>query len=367
MTALHALSSALLSLNDDPPSDPSDDFQFESEYVKSLLKQRTPSPIIPRGSVSSTTSTSAARNNRMNKENIPDRWKTPVTMGPSVGRSVLANRDINSFTRSQSMNETPSLKQTPAVLSSSYSPSLCPAPLQWHYKAMLMLGSQPAPTTHGSTRYPRRGRLTRLGPAKRTSRLSSDSLETPSESDTPPAAEIKSVSLLSTIPSTGTGTNDPENGIETRKQEPKGLKGLIELQHQQFSINVNGQFTPPASQSTPPSRQVFREQSPAEEVNGQEGYGRETSPRERSATPGMPRLGERRTSSGSSSSSNGSSVSREGSAPRSLGRSSLRNLLASTSPQIIDPALEGVQKGLEALAVKREEAQSKVRIPIFPS
>src|SRR5579859_4472165 len=118
MTALHAISSALMSsLSDDPPSDPSDDFQFESEYVKSLLKQRTPSPIIPRGTVPSL---STLRKGDMGKENIPDRWRTPVTMGPSVGRSVLANRDINSFTRSQSMNETPSLKQTtPAVLSSS--------------------------------------------------------------------------------------------------------------------------------------------------------------------------------------------------------------------------------------------------------
>lgn len=116
MTALHAISSALSSLNDDPPSDPSDDFQFESEYVKSLLKQRTPSPIIPRGTISS----SVLRKSTMDKENIPDRWRTPVTMGPSVGRSVLANRDINSFTRSQSMNDTPSLKQTtPAVQSSS--------------------------------------------------------------------------------------------------------------------------------------------------------------------------------------------------------------------------------------------------------
>jgi hypothetical protein len=52
-----------------------------------------------------------------------------VTMGPSVGRSVLANRDINSFIRSQCMNDTPSLKQTPSVLSSSYFPFLVPLPL----------------------------------------------------------------------------------------------------------------------------------------------------------------------------------------------------------------------------------------------
>lgn len=220
-------------------------------------------------------------------------------------------------------------------------------------------GSQPAPTTHGSTRYPRRGRLTRLGPAKRTSRLSSDSLETPSESDTPPpAAESKNISILSTIPSTG--ADEYGSGMEAQKgEEPKGLKGLIQLQHQQFSVNVNGQFTPPASQSTPPLRQQYREQTSAAEER--EDVGREQqSVRERSATPGMPPLGERRTSSGSSSSSNASTVSREGSVSKSLGRSSLRNLLASTSPQIVDPALEGVQKGLEALAIKTEEAQSKV-------
>ncbi len=57
----------------------------------------------------------------MNKENVlVDRWRTPVTMGASMGRSVLANRDINSFMRSQSMDDTPGIKQaTPAVTSSS--------------------------------------------------------------------------------------------------------------------------------------------------------------------------------------------------------------------------------------------------------
>jgi hypothetical protein len=122
MTALHALS-ARMSL-EDPASDPSDDFQFESEYVKSLLKQRTPSPIHHRSSAS-TNSASLVRDNNMNKENGPvDRWRTPVTMGPSMGRSVLANRDMNSFVRSQSMNDTPGIKQTtPAVMSSSYEPS----------------------------------------------------------------------------------------------------------------------------------------------------------------------------------------------------------------------------------------------------
>ena len=228
-----------------------------------------------------------------------------------------------------------------------------------------MTGRQPAPTTHGSTRYPRRGRLTRLGPAKRTSRLSSDSLETPSESDTPPAAETKNeISPLSTIPSTGTGVDSTVNKGE---QEPKGLKGLIQLQHQQLSsvgsVNVNGQFTPPASQSTPPLRQSYRDQTP--EIQQHDQNLRDPSPR--NVTPGMPQLGDRRISSGSSSSSSvssSSSGSREGSASKSLGRSSLRNLLASTSsPKNIDPALEGVQKGLEALAIKRDEVQSKVCIP----
>src|SRR5271169_1112827 len=86
-----------------------------------------------------------------------------------------------------------------------------------------------------STRYPRRGRLTRLGPPKRTSRLSSDSMETPSESDTPPEADVKSVSLLTTIPSSGT--------------EEVGLRGIIQKHH--AVLNVNGQYTPPASQSPP--------------------------------------------------------------------------------------------------------------------
>src|SRR5438552_2631245 len=118
MTALQALASRL-SLDD--PSDPSDDFQFESEYVKSLLRQRTPSPIHHRHTAS-TNSTSVVRDNNMNKENVlGDRWRTPVTMGASMGRSVLANRDINSFMRSQSMDDTPGIKQaTPAVMSSSY-------------------------------------------------------------------------------------------------------------------------------------------------------------------------------------------------------------------------------------------------------
>ena len=113
MTALHALSTAL-SLHDEPPSPPSDEFEFESEYVRSLLKQRTPSPIIPKpanGSISTTGS---------GKENL-DRWKTPITIGASAGRTVLAQRDMNSaLTRSASVigfaENTPAVKLTSSYL-----------------------------------------------------------------------------------------------------------------------------------------------------------------------------------------------------------------------------------------------------------
>jgi hypothetical protein len=85
MTALQAISSALLSLHDDDP--PSDDFQFESEYVKSLLKQqRTPSPITHNSKISS--------QQMSGKENF-DRWRTPVTIGAAAGRTVLGQRDMN--------------------------------------------------------------------------------------------------------------------------------------------------------------------------------------------------------------------------------------------------------------------------------
>lgn len=106
MTALQGLSAAL-AMHNDPPSPPSDDFEFESEYVKSLLKQRTPSPIVvkPTSDV----------NGIHGKENL-DRWRTPVTIGAHTGRSVLAQRDMNSaFTRSASVlgmagDNTPGLK-----------------------------------------------------------------------------------------------------------------------------------------------------------------------------------------------------------------------------------------------------------------
>lgn len=115
MTALQALHSAL-SMSDDPPSD---EFEFESEYVKSLLRQRTPSPVIVKQS-------SVSQSYR-GKENL-DRWKTPVTIGGSAGRTILGQRDVNSsFNRSASVlgitgennnHETPAIK-----LSSSYIPS----------------------------------------------------------------------------------------------------------------------------------------------------------------------------------------------------------------------------------------------------
>lgn len=200
-----------------------------------------------------------------------------------------------------------------------------------------------------STRYPRRGRLTRLGPPKRTSRLSSDSMENPSEIDTPPEAE-NPVSFLSTIPSSGT-------------DEVKGLRALLHHQHHAIS---NGQYTPPASQTPPPSQisqdirlspeTYVREQRPSS-------YHRETTPPVvREASPrNTPNDERRRVSSSSTSSSSGST--RTSSASRTLGRSSLRNLLASTAQvkqqQPIDVALETVQKGLEALSVRKQDDSNR--------
>jgi hypothetical protein len=107
MTALQALSSALLSLhNNDPPSPPSsDEFQFESEYVKSLLKQRTPSPIVIKPSIANTNQPLLQE-----KENIDQRWKTPVTLGPQVGRTILAQRDLNRTSISGIGENTPAVK-----------------------------------------------------------------------------------------------------------------------------------------------------------------------------------------------------------------------------------------------------------------
>src|ERR1700733_3500444 len=110
MTALRALSSAL-SLHEDPPSPPSDDFQFESEYVKSLLKERTPSPI--------TNPHASLRHNPSRDKENPSRWRTPVTLGSSAGRTALAQRDMNSLTRSQSVVGITG-EDTPVVKFSSY-------------------------------------------------------------------------------------------------------------------------------------------------------------------------------------------------------------------------------------------------------
>jgi hypothetical protein len=103
MTALQAISSALLALQDDDT--PSDEFQFESEYVKSLLKQKTPSPIIHNYSSNIPSQISG-------KENL-DRWRTPVTIGAQAGRTILGQRDMNSKI----------IENTSAVKSYSY-PSL---------------------------------------------------------------------------------------------------------------------------------------------------------------------------------------------------------------------------------------------------
>src|SRR5271154_5604042 len=130
MTALQALSSALLSLHeDDPPSPPSDEFHFESEYMKSLLKQqRTPSPIIHKPTHPPTTTTTTTYPQMSGKENL-ERYRTPVTLGAQAGRTVLGARDVNSgFNRSVSAMSFTSVdeKSTPGWKSSSY--ALPPSP-----------------------------------------------------------------------------------------------------------------------------------------------------------------------------------------------------------------------------------------------
>jgi hypothetical protein len=112
MTALSTLSSAL-AMHDDTPSD---EFEFESEYVKALLKQtRTPSPVVAKATIT----------DYRGKENL-DRWRTPVSLGVSSGRSILAQRDANvGFSRSASVmginGENENKENTSAVkLSSSY-------------------------------------------------------------------------------------------------------------------------------------------------------------------------------------------------------------------------------------------------------
>ena len=268
-------------------------------------------------------------------------------MGAHTGRTVLGVRDLNSgFIRSVSaMSFASSVeeKSTPGWKSSSY--VSCIAGFD---------GRQPVASTlgHSTTRYPRRGRLTRLGPPKRTSRLSSDSMETPSEGNTPPAGiDEPDLSILSTIPSSGT-------------EDIKGLKGLLKFQQQQGAVvNEHGEYTPPTSQPSPPLRRYEREVTPVQT------HQESTQPEEKRSTPRdkrqSPRLAGgtpnenvgRRVSSSSTVSSNNSTRVQS---TRSLGRSSLRNLLTSTSPhRSIDVALEGVQRGLEALTVRKEPTKVK--------
>jgi hypothetical protein len=195
-----------------------------------------------------------------------------------------------------------------------------------------------------TTRYPRRGRITRLGPPKRTSRLSGDSLEEPSEVDTPPDSQKPVSSVLRPIPSNGT-VDDPPRTRPT-------------------SFSVHGQYTPPASQSTPPVyEKPMKGESPLGDI------------RQLSTPEGQDALARRVSGSSSSVVSVGSMGSNVTSASRSLGRSGLRNLIASTSQyptqqqqqqkQSIDVALETVQKGIEALSARRQDdSQSRiVKVP----
>jgi len=191
-------------------------------------------------------------------------------------------------------------------------------------------------------------------------------METPSEGETPPHVgdEKRDVSILSAIPSSGT-------------EEVKGLKGLIKLQQSQTQgggavVNGHGEYTPPASQPSPPQLSQTpsaREMTPPAIVRKSTPQERRESPSYRRGSPvvvpDMPNefVG-RRVSSSSTVSSN---TSTRVSSTRSIGRSSLRNLLASTSPPPpqqqrpapIDIALEGVQRGLEALNVRKDP--TKVR------
>ena len=183
-----------------------------------------------------------------------------------------------------------------------------------------------------TTRYPRRGRLTRLGPPKRTSRLSGDSLEEPaSEVDTPPTDSQRPVSALSSILSMNDTQDD--NAPEPRPaQRPT-------------SLSVHGQYTPPASQSTP---LAFEKPNSSPVLDERQ-----------LSTPEYRDPLVRRVTGTSPSVSSSSTGSKGGStAPRSFGRSSLRALIASTSAsqkQPIDVALVTVQKGIEALTVRRQD------------
>jgi hypothetical protein len=177
---------------------------------------------------------------------------------------------------------------------------------------------------HGTTaRYPRRGRLTRLGPPKRTSRLSGDSIEDQPAENTPPPSQDPAPSQNPPSLSTITSNDAPDDEPQPQRRRPT-------------SISIHGQYTPPASQSTPPAKMDERQLSTPEY---QEALARRVS--------------------GSSSVVSTSSTGSRSSASRSLGRSSLRNLIASTSQHSaqgdkeIDVALETVQKGIEALSASQ--------------
>lgn len=169
----------------------------------------------------------------------------------------------------------------------------------------------------------------------------------PSETDAPAepqkheAASQKEISILNTIPS-------------SRTDEPKGLRGLIQLQHQQAVLNANGHYTPPASQE---KIGCSHNRSQNEYVPNPNFPHEEPAPPIRDPSPKVSPLvhDEARRESSSSSSSESSKMS---STPKSLGQSSLRQLLTSTSPKPIDVALGEVQRGLEALCMRRTEQSS---------
>ena len=168
--------------------------------------------------------------------------------------------------------------------------------------------------------------------------------DTPSESQKDEAASQKEISILSTIPS-------------SRTDEPKGLRGLIHMQHQQAVLHANGHYTPPASQETPPKTSYSHNRSQNEYVPNPSSPCAEPAPPIRDPSPRVSPLvrNEARRDSSSSSSSESSKTS---STPKSTGQSSLRQLLTSTSPKPIDVALGEVQRGLEALCMRRTEQSS---------
>jgi hypothetical protein len=252
-----------------------------------------------------------------------ERWRTPSTVGASAGRTVLGVRDVNSRA-----------DITPVVKPASYDPRLVCA---------VVLGGDvdcrqstlASALGHGTTaRYPRRGRLTRLGPPKRTSRLSGDSLEDQPTEDTPPPSQDPALSQNPPSLSTITSNDAPEEELP------------LPQRRRPTSISIHGQYTPPASQSTPPARLDERQLS----------------------TPEYQEVPVRRVSGNSSVVSSSSTGSRS-SASRSLGRSSLRNLIASTSQHSaqgdkgIDVALETVQKGIEALSASQSRVANVIPPP----